>query len=146
MVKKKTKGTKRKTARLLAGGNPQIAKAEGEKAVKKYIAAIPGWKKKVVERINGSITMAVPETKYAVKWNSPFYGIEDQGWYATIHVFTKYVKITFFNGVSLNPHPPGFTDRSKNARWLDIYENDNIDSVMMASWIQQAAKLPGWNP
>lgn len=92
------------------------------------------------------IDQNVPEVRKAVKWNSPFYGLEEQGWFLSFHVFTKYVKVTFFKGTSLNPVPPGGTPKSKEARWIDIYENDPIQDDQLASWIKQAAALPGWKP
>jgi hypothetical protein len=129
---------------LLSGGNPQIAKGEGDAPVQAYIAAMPGWKREVGERVDALITQHVPKVKKAVKWNSPFYGIEGKGWFLSFHVFTRYVKVTFFAGQSLKPNPPGSTERSKEARWIDIYENDTLDEAQFVKWIKQAAKLPGW--
>jgi hypothetical protein len=126
---------------LLAGGNPQIAKAEGEAPVQAYIAAMPGWKRDIGRRLDALITRNVPHVRKAVKWNSPFYGIEGRGWFLGFHVFTRYVKVTFFRGTSLRPVPPGGT--GKEARWIDIQE-DNFDETQMASWIKQAAARPGW--
>jgi hypothetical protein len=132
------KGAKPK---LLSGGNPQIAKAEGDAPVQAYIAAMPRWKRDVGKRLDALVTRSVPGVRKAVKWNSPFYGVEGQGWFLSFHVFTRYVKVTFFHGTSLRPAPPGGT--GKDARWIDIHENE-LDEAQMASWVKQAAALPGW--
>lgn len=131
---------------LLSGGNPQIAKGDGDGPVQDYIAAMPGWKRDIGKRLDALIVRTVPGVQKAVRWNSPFYGIEGQGYFATFHVLTKYVKVTFFEGLSLNPVPPGGTERSKNARWLDIYEEEGFDEALMEAWVKQAAALPGWVP
>jgi hypothetical protein len=126
---------------LLAGGNPQIAKAEGDAPVQAYIAAMPGWKSDVGRRLDSLIVRAVPGVRKAVKWNSPFYGIEGQGWFLSFHTFTNYVKVTFFQGASLQPVPPG--GEAQDARWIDIHEDD-LDEAQLETWVQQAAGLPGW--
>ena len=130
---------------LLEGGNPQIAKADGDAPVQAYITAMPGWKHDVGRRLDALIVAAVPDVQKAVKWNSPFYGIEGQGWFLNFHCFTKYVKVAFFRGASLQPLPPG-ESKSKDARYLDIHENDELDEQLLASWIRQASELPGWIP
>ena len=126
---------------LLAGGNPQIAKADGDGPVQAYLSAIPGWKRDVARQLDGLIAKTVPDVHKAVRWNSPMYGIKGQGWFASLHVFTNYVKVTFFKGTSLQPVPPG--GGAKEARWIDIHEND-LDESQLAKWIQQAAAIPGW--
>ena len=131
---------------LLSGGNPQIAKADGDAPVQAYIAAMPGWKRDLGKRLDALIVRNVPNVRKAVKWNSPFYGLEGQGWFLSFHVFTHYVKVTFFRGTSLRPVPPGGTVRSKDARWIDIREGDQLDEAQMATWVKQAAALPGWVP
>ena len=130
---------------LLAGGNPQIAKAEGDAPVQAYIAAMPGWKRDVGRRLDTIIARTVPDVRKAVKWNSPFYGVEGQGWFLNFHTFTHYVKVAFFRGTSLNPVPPGESTH-KEVRYLDIREDDPFDEAQMAAWIRQAAALPGWVP
>ncbi len=130
---------------LLAGGNPQIAKADGDAPVQAYIAAMPGWKHDVGRQLDALIVGAVPDVQKAVKWNSPFYGIEGQGWFLNFHCFTKYVKVAFFRGTSLSPLPPG-ESKSKDVRYLDIHEDDQVDEELLTSWIRQAAELPGWVP
>ena len=135
---------KKSPAVLLSGGNPQIAKGEGDGPVQEYIAAMPGWKKELGKRLDALVVKQVPKVRKAVKWNSPFYGVEGQGWFLSFHVFTHYVKVTFFNGASLQPLPPGGTERSKDARWIDIRETDALDEKQLAKWIKQAAALPGW--
>ena len=125
----------------LAGGNPRVAKADGDGPVQAYIAAMPGWKRDIGKRLDALVAHNVPNVRKAVKWNSPFYGIEGQGWFLSFHVFTHYVKTTFFRGTSLRPVPPGGT--SKEARWIDIHEDD-LDEAQMATWVKQAAALPGW--
>jgi hypothetical protein len=126
---------------LLSGGNPQIAKADGDAPVQAYIAAMPGWKSDVGRRLDTLIVRNVPGVRKAVKWNSPFYGIEGQGWFLSFHTFTNYIKVTFFKGTSLRRVPPGGT--AGDARWIDIHEGD-FDEALMAAWIRQAAALPGW--
>ena len=129
---------------LLSGGNPQIAKADGDAPVQAYIAVMPGWKSDLGKRLDALIVRNVPDVRKAVRWNSPFYGIEGQGWFLSFHVLTRYVKVTFFAGTSLRPVPPGGTPKSKDARWIDIYEDDQLDEAQMATWVKQAAALPGW--
>jgi hypothetical protein len=131
---------------LLSGGNPQIAKADGDAPVQAYIAAMPGWKSGLGSQLDALIVRTVPDVRKAVRWNSPFYGVEGQGWFLSFHVLTKYVKVTFFAGTSLQPVPPGGTERSKESRWIDIYEDDELDEAQIASWVKQAAALPGWIP
>lgn len=127
--------------KLLSGGNPQIAKADGDGPVQAYIAAMPGWKSRVGRRLDALITRTVPGVRKAVKWNSPFYGMEGRGWFVSFHTFTNYVKVTFFMGTSLTPVPPG--GMAKEARWIDIHEDD-LDEAQLKRWIRQAADLPGW--
>lgn len=127
---------------LLAGGNPQIAKADGDAPVQAYIAAMPGWKSEVGRHLDDLIERTVPDVRKAVRWNSPFYGIEGQGWFASTHVFTRYVKVTFFNGASLEPVPPG-SGKDPDGRWIDLHEGE-FDAAQMETWIRQSAALPGW--
>ena len=128
---------------LLSGGNPQIAKADGDAPVQAYIAAMPGWKRDVGRRLDDLIVRTVPDVRKAVRWNSPWYGIESRGWFASYHVFTRYVKLTFLNGASLRPVPPG-SGKDRDTRWVDIYE-DEFDEAQMTSWVRQSAALPGWH-
>jgi hypothetical protein len=128
--------------RLLSGGNPQIAKAEGDAPVQAYITAMPGWKRDVGRRLDAVIARTVPGVRKAVKWNSPFYGVEGQGWFLGIHCFTNYVKVAFFRGRSLRPVPPG-ESKHKEVRYLDIRENDRLDEAQLVSWVKQASRLPG---
>ncbi len=127
---------------LLSGGNPQIAKAYGDAPVQAYIAAMPGWKSGVGRRIDAIIQRAIPKVRKAVKWNSPFYGVEDDLWFLSFHVFTKYVKVAFFRGAQLQPVPPG-KSRQENVRYLDIHEEDPFDEDQFADWVKQASRLPG---
>ena len=133
-----------KTAKpaLLSGGNPQIAKAYGEAPVKAYIAAMPGWKSAVGHKLDALITRVVPGVHKAVKYNSPLYGIEGQGWFLSLHVLTKYVKVAFFRGASLRPVPPG-SSKQKHVRYLDIHEDDQLDEAQFTAWVKQASKFPG---
>lgn len=126
---------------LLAGGNPQIGKADGDAPVQAYLVAMPGWKCDLGRRLDALIVREVPAVRKAVRWNSPFYGVTGRGWFLAFHVFTRYVKVTFFRGTSLRPVPPGGT--SQDARWIDVHEDD-LDETRMATWIRQAADLPGW--
>ena len=130
--------------RLLSGGNPQIAKADGDAPVRAYIAAMPEWKSEVGRRLDELIVRTVPDVRKAVRWNSPFYGIEGQGWFLSYHVFTRYVKVTFLNGTSLSPLPP-VESKDKDTRYYHIYEDGQIDEELVADWIRQAATLPGWD-
>ena len=127
---------------LLSGGNPQIPKGEGDAPVQAYIAAMPGWKRDVGRRLDALIVATVPDVHKAVKWNSPFYGVEGEGWFLNLHCFTKYVKVAFFRGSSLRPVPPG-RSKQKDVRYLDIHEDDELDEAQLASWVQQASQLPG---
>jgi hypothetical protein len=129
-------------AALLSGGNPQIAKAYGNAPVRAYIAAMPSWKRDIGRRIDKLVDRAVPGVYKAVKWNSPFYGIEDEGWFLSFHCFTRYVKVAFFRGASLRPMPPGVS-KQKNVRYLDIHEKDELDEKQFVAWVKQARKLPG---
>ena len=141
------KSQPRKVAKpaLLAGGNPQIARADGDVPVQAYIAAMPGWKRDVGRRLDVLIVGSVPGVRKAVKWNSPFYGIEGQGWFLSFHCFTKYIKVAFFRGTSLRPVPPG-ESKHKEVRYRDIHQDDQLDEAQMAIWVTQAALLPGWAP
>ena len=128
--------------KLLSGGNPQIAKAEGNAPVQAYIAAMPGWKQEVGRRLDALVTKAVPGVRKAVKWNSPFYGVEGEGWFLSLHCFTAYVKVAFFRGAALDPVPPG-ASRQKDVRYLDIHEKDPLDEAQLTAWVTQASQLPG---
>jgi len=127
---------------LLSGGNPQIPKGDGDGPVQAYIAAMPDWKRDTGRFLDRLIVRTVPNVRKAVRWNSPFYGIEGRGWFASFHVFTRYLKMTFFEGASLRPVPPG-SGKDKNARWVDIHEGE-LDEEQTAAWIRQAASIPGW--
>ena len=130
--------------RLLSGGNPQIARNDGDAPVQAYIAAMPGWKSDVGRRLDELIVRTVPDVRKAVRWNSPFYGMEGQGWFLSYHVFTRYVKVTFLNGASLSPLPP-VESKDKDTRYYHIYEDGQIDEELVSDWIRQAATLPGWD-
>jgi len=139
------KGAVRRVAakpKLLSGGNPQIAKGYGDAPVQAYIAAIPGWKREVARRVDAIVTRTIPGVRKAVKWNSPFYGVEEQVWFLSLHCFAKYVKVAFFRGTSLSPVPLG-ESKQKEVRYLDIHEDDKLDEVQFAAWVKQASELPG---
>lgn len=129
--------------KLLSGGNPQIPKGDGEAPVRAYISAMPGWKRGVGRRLDALIVRTVPDVRKCVRWNSPFYGVEGQGWFLSYHVFARYVKVTFFRGASLRPVPPG-SGKDPDSRWIDIHEGA-FDEEELAVWIRQAAELPGWD-
>jgi len=131
---------------LLSGGNPQIPKGDGDEPVRAYIDAMPGWKRGTGECLDELVVRTVPGVVKGVRWNSPFYGVEGKGWFLSVHCLTKYVKVTFFAGMSLQPIPSGGTVKSKEARWIDIYEGDPFDEAQMEKWVRQAAALPGWLP
>jgi hypothetical protein len=148
VAKRPSRAVKAKPAKkpaLLAGGNPQIAKADGDAPVQAYIAAMPGWKRDVGRRLDALIGRNVPNVRRAVKWNSPFYGMEGQGWFLSFHCFTKHVKVAFFRGGLLRPLPPG-ASKHEEVRYLDIHEDDQLDEELVTSWIRQASALPGWIP
>ena len=126
---------------LLSGGNPQIAKGDGDAPVQAYIAAMPGWKRDLGRRLDALITRTVPGVQKAVKWNSPFYGFEDQTWFLSFHCFTRYLKVTWFRGTSLSPVPQG-DSKHKTVRYLDIHEDD-FDEAQFVAWVKQASRLPG---
>ena len=134
----------RKKPVLLSGDNPQIPKGDGDGPVQAYIAAVPGWKHDVVRRFDALVERTVPGVRKAVKWNSPFYGVEDRGWFLNVHCFRQYVKVAFFRGADLRPPPPGIS-KDPHTRYLDIREDDELDEKRVATWIRQASELPGWN-
>lgn len=129
---------------LLSGGNPQIAKGDGDAPVQAYIAAMPEWKRDIGRRLDSLIVRAVPDVRKGVRWNSPFYGSEGQGWFLNFHCFTRYVKVAFFDGASLDPPPPG-ESKDPNVRYLNIYEDGQFDEEQFMAWVRQASQLPGWN-
>lgn len=131
----------KKPVKLLSGGNPQIAKGYGDEPVQAYLDAMPGWKQTVGRRLDALIKQAVPDVAKAVKWNTPFYGFTDQGWFTAFHCFDKYVKVTFFRGTSLKPVPPG-ASKQPEVRYLDIREIDDFDEAQFTAWIKQASRLP----
>ena len=143
--RKSTKGAEEAESKpvLLSGGNPQIAKGDGDAPVQAYIAAMPGWKSDVGRRLDDLIVRTVPDVRKAVRWNSPWYGVDGRGWFVSCHVFTRYVKVTFLNGASLRPVPPG-SGKDKDSRWVDVYEG-KLDEEQMAEWVRQAAEMPGWD-
>ena len=130
------------TPKLLAGGNPQIPKGEGDAPVQAYIAAMPGWKREVGRRLDAIIERTIPGVHKAVKWNSPFYGIDGDGWFLSYHCYAHYVKVAFFRGAALRPVPPG-ASRSQDTRYLDIRQHDTLDEAQFAAWVKQASQLPG---
>lgn len=153
MTRKKTKrpataekkpAAKRSTAKpkLLSGGNPQIPKGDGDAPVQAYLAAMPGWKGEVGRRLDALVVRTVPDVRKAVRWNSPFYGVEGQGWFLSFHCITRYVKVTFFRGTSLKPVPP-VASKHEAVRYFHIHEDDEIDEKLLTSWIRQASELPG---
>lgn len=131
------------TPTLLAGGNPQIAKGDGGDVVQAYIAAMPGWKRGVGEQLDALIVRTVPEVHKAVRWNSPFYGIKGEGWFLSFHCFTKYIKVAFFQGASLDPIPP-VDSKNENTRYFHVHEDDQLDEAKVADWVKQARQLPLW--
>lgn len=128
--------------KLLSGGNPQIAKADGDAPVQAYIAAMPGWKHDVGRRLDDLIVSTVPDVRKAVRWNTPFYGIEGKGWFVSFHCFTKYIKLTWHSGSKLDPPPPD-TSKYDYIRYSRINEGEEIDDAQLVNWIRQAAELPG---
>ncbi|WP_181176583.1 DUF1801 domain-containing protein [Mesorhizobium sp. B2-3-5] len=139
---KSTNPAEKAQPKLLSGGNPQIAKGYGDAPVQAYIAAMPGWKREMGQRLDALIERAVPSVNKAVKWNSPLYGIEGDGWFLGIHCFTKYIKVAFFRGQSLDPVPPG-ESKSRDTRYLNIHEDDPLDEAQFSAWVKQASQLPG---
>lgn len=142
MADKPAKSAGAKEPVLLSGGNPQIPKGTGDAPVQAYIAAMPGWKSDIGRRLDALIEAAVPGVKKAVKWNSPFYGVEDGLWFASYHCFDRYVKVAFFRGASLDPMPP-VSSKQKDVRYFHIHEDDAIDVARFTDWVRQASRLPG---
>jgi len=128
--------------KLLAGGNPQIAKGDGDVPVQAYLEAMPGWKRDVGRGLDALVVRTVPDVRKAVRWNTPFYGIEGQGWFCAFHCLTKYVKLSFFRGTSLRPVPP-VESKQEDVRYFHIHEGEALDEKLLSSWIRQASKLPG---
>ncbi|MCY4398806.1 MAG: DUF1801 domain-containing protein [Gemmatimonadetes bacterium] len=128
--------------KLLSGGNPQIPKGDGDGPVQAYIAAMPGWKREVGRQLDALIERTVPDVRKAVRWNSPFYGIEGQGWFLSFHCFTKYIKVTLLNGASLRPVPP-VASKYEHVRYFHIHEDDELDDNLLVAWLGQASALPG---
>jgi hypothetical protein len=141
-TKSKTKRATKAKPKLLSGGNPQIAKADGDAPVQAYIAAVPGWKREVARRVDAIITSHVPHVQKAVKWNSPFYGLPGNGWFLSLHCYTNFVKVAFFRGASLKPLPPG-ESKQEDVRYLDLHDGE-LDEKQFAAWVKQASKLRGW--
>jgi hypothetical protein len=139
MSKKSVKVAKPK---LLSGGNPQIVKEDGDAPVRAYVAAMPGWKRDVGRRLDEIIVRTVPGVRKALKWNTPFYGIEGQGWFLGFHCLTNYIKVAFFRGTSLRPIPP-VASKQKEVRYVHIFEGDEVDEVQFVHWVKQASELPG---
>lgn len=142
---KKAAGGKKRAVKstLLSGGNPQITKGDGDAPVRAYISAMPGWKRDAGRRLDALIVRTLPEVRKAVKWNSPFYGIEGQGWFLSFHCYAKYIKVAFFRGTSLRPPPP-VESKNEETRYFHVYEHDPLDEKRLGTWIRQAAALPGW--
>jgi hypothetical protein len=136
------KAARRQEPKLLSGGNPQIPKGYGEAPVRAYLAALPGWKREVARRLDALIVRAVPAVQKAVKWNSPLYGLEGEGWFLSLHAYAKYLKVTFFRGRSLRPLPPG-ESRMAEVRHFDVREEEVLDEAQFVAWVQQASRLPG---
>ena len=130
--------------RLLSGGNPQIPKGDGDAPVQAYLAAMPGWKHDVGVHLDALIVRTVPQVRKAVRWNSPWYGVEGQGWFLSFHCLTRYLKVTFIRGVDLEPAPP-VDSKDPHARYVHLHEDETIDDQLLGSWIAQAAALPGWD-
>ena len=128
--------------RLLAGDNPQIAKGEGETSVQAYLDAIPGWKQARARQLDALITANVPKVRKAVKWNSPWYGVEGQGWFLSFHCISKYLKVAFFKGTSLDPLPP-VESKQQEVRYLHVFEDEPLDEAQFVAWVKQASKLLG---
>jgi len=128
--------------KLLSGGNPQIAKGDGEAPIQAYIAAMPGWKSGVGRKLDALITAAVPDVRKAVKWNSPFYGVEEKTWFLSFHVYDRYIKVAFFRGAGLEPVPP-VGSKQKDVRYFHVHEDDTIDEARFSDWVKQASRLSG---
>ena len=139
MTESKDEGPK-----LLSGGNPQIPKGDGNAPVQAHIAAMPGWKREAGERLDGLIERTVPDVRKAVRWNSPFYGVDGQGWFLSYHCFTKYIKVTFLRGAHLDPLPP-VDSKAPDTRYVHIHEDEDLDEKLLTRWIKQASDLPGWD-
>lgn len=138
-----TKPAAKKPVKLLSGGNPQITKADGDAPVQAYIAAMPGWKGVLGRRLDALITRSVPGVQKAVRWNTPFYGMQGQGWFVGFHCLKECIKVAFLRGAQLSPEPPIKT-KQKDPRYLDIHEGETLDEKQFVDWVKQASQLPGW--
>ena len=128
--------------RLLAGGNPQIPKGDGDAPVQAYITAMPGWKREVGRRLDELIERAIPDVVKAVRWNQPMYATEGGGYVVSFRCFTRYIKLTFFDGAELDPVPPvDFKDPREKA--FHVEEDDELDEEQLVTWFRQAAVGPG---
>ena len=129
--------------KLLSGGNPQIAKGEGDAPVRAYIAAMPGWKSDAGRRIDPLVTGPCQRQKggevelAVLRRRGP-------GRFLSFHCFTRYVKVTFFSGAALDPLPP-VESKDSNTRYLHVHEDGKLDEKLLKSWIEQASGLPGWS-
>ena len=130
------------TPKLLSGGNPQIPKGDGDGPVQAYIEAMPGWKQDVGRQLDALVERSVPKVRKAVRWNSPFYGVEGKGWFLSYHCFTRYIKVTFHRGSSLKPMPPE-ASKHDHVRYVHIHEDEGMDEAQMKNWVKQAARMPG---
>lgn len=142
MADKTAPGAKDGKPVLLSGGNPQIAKGYGDGPVQNYIAAMPGWKRAVGRRIDDIVVRTLPDVQKAIKWNSPFYGVEIPVWFLSFHCFDRYIKVTFFDGAQLKPVPP-VTSKYERVRYVHIHEGEDIDEAQFSDWVKQASQLPG---
>lgn len=130
--------------KLLSGGNPRVARGDGDGPVRAYLAAMPGWKADVGRLIDSVVTRSVPDVRKGVRWNSPFYGVDGGGWFMSFHCLTRYVKVAFFAGSSLQPLPPE-TSKDPAVRYVHYREGEKVDEALFASWVAQASRLPGWS-
>jgi hypothetical protein len=128
--------------KLLSGGNPQIPKGYGDAPVRAWLAALPAWKKAAARKLDSLVTRSVPGVGKAVKYNSPLYGIDGRTWFLSLHAFDRYIKVTFFRGTQLDPVPP-VASKMPRVRYFHLHETDSLPADLFASWVKQAAMLPG---
>ena len=141
-ARKRTGARQAAPPRRLSGGHPQVPKADGDAPVRACIEAMPVGKRAVGRQLDALILRTVPDVRRAVRWNTPFYGVEGRGWFLGFHCVTGYVKVAFLRGASLRPLPP-VASRHEHVRYVHLLEGEDLDEALLTAWIRQAAAQDG---